>query len=423
MAPIKHKVILHLTSLSSGGGGSITLAIHKQCLDFGFDSYVVVRGRKCICPDGSCKEIKRRRKFFWNRLRRFAFRQVVKHAYIDERYSMYNLCERFTCYSAKDILAVLPQNPDVIFVHWVSDFANAEVIHDLEKLTGAKIVFLLVDHALYSGGCHYQLDCQGFIDGCHNCPATTSKFVQKGIEKNYAFKKHYIPKDVFVTARAIENQRLRKSEIYKDCHLELVVFPVDENKYCPSSNRDLLRAKWGVPIDGKVLLMGATQLGEARKGIGLLIKALPLVKEERLVVLVAGNMNRPMDLDKNVIMMGFLNERQLIEAYQMADVFVCPTLADSGPLMVKQACLCGVPVVAFPVGVSVELVENEETGYLAKYGDVEDLARGMQEILSLPKNKWNEMSERCRNRALGLFSNQVKGCTIYDMIYGMFKDE
>ena len=188
MPSIKNKVILHLTSLSSGGGGKVTIDIHRTCLGFGYESYVIIRGKKCIGPDGTEKEIQSTRHFYWNKLRRFTFRKIVKHSHIDDGYSMLNLCERFTCYSASDILAVLPKNPDVIFVHWVSDFANAKVIHDLESMTGAKVLLLMVDHALFSGGCHYQLDCQRYKDGCHDCPATTSKWVKRGIEKISAFK-------------------------------------------------------------------------------------------------------------------------------------------------------------------------------------------------------------------------------------------
>lgn len=421
MPSLKNKVILHLTSLSSGGGGTFTLNVHRTCLDFGYESFVVVRGKKCIYPDGSIKVIHPSHHFYWDKLRRFLFRQIVKHSFIDDAYSMYNLCERFTCHSASDILAALPQKPDVIFVHWVSDFANAKVIHDLESMTGAKVLFIMVDHALFSGGCHYQLDCQRYKDGCHDCPATTSNWVKKGIEKNYAFKKRYLPKDICVAAGGIEKQRLRQSELYRDCQQELIVFPVDEKKYCPSSDKVALRERWGLPEDRKVVLIGATHLNEKRKGMDLLMDALKIMQND-VLVLVAGNMEKQMAFAKEAKVLGYLNERQLIEAYQMADVFVCPSLADAGPLMVVQSCLCGTPVVAFPIGVSVELVENGEIGYLAKYGDVDDLAHGIDEIVKLSDEKWKEMSLKCRERAIKLYSSQA-GNTIGDFINRIFDNE
>ena len=421
MSSLKNKVVLHLTSLSSGGGGTYTIDIHRTCVDLGYDSYVVVRGRKCIYPDGSIKEIHPSRHFYWDKLRRFLFRLVIKHSYVDDAYSMYNLCERFTCHSAKDILAALPKKPDVIFVHWVSDFANAKVIRDLESMTGAKVLFIMVDHALFSGGCHYQLDCQRYKDGWHDCPATTSRWVKRGIEKNYAFKKHYLPKDIHVAARGIEKQRLSQSELFRNCQQELIVFPLDEKKFCPSSDKDALRVKWGVPVDRKVVLIGATHLNEKRKGMDLLVEALKNVHND-VLVLVAGNMDKQLAFVKEAKVLGYLSEGQLIEAYQMADLFVCPSLADAGPLMVMQSCFCGTPVVAFPVGVSAELVETGETGYLAQYGNVDDLAHGIDEIVMLPDERWKEISLKCRERVLRLCSSQA-GNTIDVFLNRIFDNE
>lgn len=420
MPSIKNKVILHLTSLSSGGGGMVTIDIHRTCLDFGYESYVVIRGKKCIGPDGSEKEIQPSRHLYWNKLRRFVFRKIVKHSRIDDEYSMLNLCERFTCHSAADILAALPKKPDVIFVHWVSDFANAKIIRDLESMTGAKVLFIMVDHALFSGGCHYQLGCQRYKNGCHDCPATTSRWIKRGVEKNYAFKKRYLPKDIRVAARGIEKQRLSQSELYRNCQQELIVFPIDEKKYCPTPDKVALREKWGVPVDRKVVLIGATHLGEKRKGLALLVEALKKVHNDALV-LVAGYMDKQLAFAKKSKVLGYLDEGQLIEAYQMADVFVCPSLADAGPMMIKQACLCGTPVVAFPVGASTELVENGETGYLAEYGNVDDLAHGIDEILWLSDEERKEMSLKCRERAVRLFSTQA-GNTIDDFLKRVLVD-
>lgn len=414
MSSINNQVILHLTSLSTGGGGRVTMDIHRACLGFGYESYVIYRGKTVFSPDGSVIKINNRRKLYWNKLRRYIFRKIARHAWIDDKYSMYNLCERFTCYSAKDLLSAIPSIPSIVFVHWVSDFANAEVIHQIAALTGAKIVFVMVDHALFSGGCHYQFDCQGFKSGCHQCPATNSHFIRIAIEKNYAFKKKYLSDDYYVAARGVDKLRLRESDIYRNFHQELVVFPLDEQKYCPSVNKHKLRLKWGIQESQKVVLLGATSLNEKRKGMDLFLRAITLIRND-VVFIVAGNMKDPLPLPENVIITGLLDENRLIEAYQLSDTFVCPSLADAGPLMVKQACLCGTPVVAFPVGVSVELVETGQTGYLASYGDVNDLAKGIDTIVSLSSLEWEQMSSKCRERAVNLFSFQA-GHSIDDLI-------
>lgn len=413
-----NKVVLHLSSLSTGGAAMWTMDFHRKCLDFGYESYVVIRGRTCIYPDGSRKEIKPTKRFLWNKGRRYLFRQVVKHSKIDNAYSMYNLCERFTCHSAEDVLKALPKKPDVIVVHWVSDFANAKVIRDLETMTKAKIVFHMNDHALYSGGCHYQLDCQSYKNGCHDCPATNSWIVRCGIEKNYVFKKKYLPKSCYIDAEEADRVRLRQSDIYKDFRFERIVFPYDEEKFCPPTNRMELRRRWGIAKGQKVVFAGASHIDEPRKGMAILLEAIQLIKNEDVLVVLAGNIGKAewqFPIEK-IRLLGVLDEKKLIEAYQMSDMFVCPSLADAGPMMVQQAIMCGTPVVAFPVGYSVGLVETGVTGYLAKYGDAHDLAQGIDRITSLSDADWEMMSKNCREKALHTYSNQVKGNTIEDVI-------
>lgn len=417
MQEIRKPIILHLTSLIGEGAGMYTMDFHRSVLACGYESYVAVRGKEIIYPDGSRHEIKPTKSFWKAKLRRWVFRQVVKYSKIDNAYSMYNLCERYTCHSAADVLAAMPKKPDVVFVHWVSDFANAKFLHELKQLTGAEIVYILVDHALYSGGCHYQIDCQGYKNGCHNCPATTSRVVQRGVEKNFAFKKKYLPKGIIIGGEG-DKIRLSQSAIYRDFRIERMVSPIDADKFCPAKDRDALRKQWNLPTDKKIVFFGATSLNERRKGIKELLQALPMVQTKDVVYVAAGK-TQGLSLPENTISVGYLDEAQLIQMYQMADVYVCASLADAGPMMVNQALLCGTPVVAFPVGVSVELVQSGHTGYLAKYGDAADLAMGIDSILSLSQNDWKRTSENCRKLGVDTYANPNEKNSIDALIVKM----
>ena len=419
MSEIKKPVILHLTSTMHGGAGKYTMEFHRSMIAMGYDSYVAVRGKEMIYPDGSQHVIKATKSCAWNKLRRFIFRKILCYAHIDHAYSMYNLCERFTCYSAADTLAAIPVNPSVVFVHWVSDYANAKFIAELKQLTNAEIVFILVDHALYSGGCHYQIDCQGYKDGCHDCPATTSHIVKHAIEKNYAFKKKFLPQSTIVTTKE-DRIRLNQSSIYQSFRYEQMVSPMDTSKFCPAKNREELRKKWNIPANKKMVFFGATHLSERRKGIAELLNALPLIQSKDVVFVAAGKVER-LTLPDNTISVGYLDEAQLIQMYQMADVFVCPTLADAGPMMVNYALMCGTPVVAFPVGVSLDLVKTGETGYLAKYKDSVDLAKGIDYVLSLSLKDWLQISHNCRKLGVNTYANPKEKNTIQALMTKLLK--
>jgi glycosyltransferase involved in cell wall biosynthesis len=83
--------------------------------------------------------------------------------------------------------------------------------------------------------------------------------------------------------------------------------------------------------------------------------------------------------------LGHLSEEaRLATAYRAADVFVCPSVEDAGPMMIPEAMLCGTPVVAFNTGGAPDLVVTGKTGFLAQLGDTAHLARGLLQVLASP---------------------------------------
>lgn len=149
---------------------------------------------------------------------------------------------------------------------------------------------------------------------------------------------------------------------------------------------------------------------EARKGMGVLIKALSLLAERYgarrrdVMVVTAGKDPGLVRLDgcgfprKHLGLL--IDDRVLATAYQAADVFVCPSIEDSGPMMINEAIMSGTPVVAFEMGVAVDLVHTGQTGYRALLGDAGDLARGIGFVLSSDEVAARSMASECRTLGL-----------------------
>ena len=397
------QVILHLTSLEHGGAAQFTFDYHRQMLAKGYESYVAVRGHKCLFPDGTWHTIKHSSNK-WERFKRYLFRKRIANLVIDKQYSVFNLCERFTCHSAKDTLEALPNKPDVVYVHWVSDYANAKFLSEIKKLTNAKIILIMIDHALFSGGCHYPGLCDGYKHGCESCPISQSSIIQEAVRKNIVFKQKYLPKDCVIYANTSEDvANISQSTLYKNFIVEQHIVRVDSTRYKPTENKSELRDQWNLPIAKKIIFFGSSHLDEPRKGMKVLLEALDKVSFPNVFYVVAGGKELPY-YKENMKIVGLLNESQLIEIYQLSDVFVCPSLADAGPMMVNQSLMCGLPVVAFPVGISIDLVRTGETGYLAKFNDSQDLAQGIDFILSLNEDNYSKMSNNCRIQGLQLYA-------------------
>ena len=104
-----------------------------------------------------------------------------------------------------------------------------------------------------------------------------------------------------------------------------------------------------------------------------------------------------------VTRLGYLQgDALLASAYVASDLFVCPSVEESGPMMINESIMCGTPVVSFDMGVAPDLVHSGKTGYRAELKSSADLARGIRQVLDLPPEEARRMSEACREIGLRL---------------------
>lgn len=412
--------ILNLAISDSGGAGQVSSNTNRFFIERGYNSVLVVKET----------ELNDKNVIAFSRSLlpgTFTFRckscfQKVLRLYrrffpleINENFSFHGIRERKKHVSATKILRSIPFKPDVIIIYWVSDFINTKTIHDLEKLTGAKILWIMTDNAPMTGGCHYPWECKGFESDCTNCPAILTESKKKIAEENLAFKKKYIPKNIelFVGSTSDYN-RASKSWLFRDKKIKRIFPPIDENKFCVGNKNDA-RSYFGINPGKKVIFYGASEFKYKRKGGKYFLDAMLQLKNlqlegesliDDLVILIAGRdwQNNFENSGLPVIDVGYLNEDELVKAYQAADIFISPSVEDSGPAMVVQSIMCGTPVVAFNTGIAMDIVKTAETGYLAQLGDSFDLANGIRYMLTLSQKELNDISANCRQLALSKYT-------------------
>ena len=399
-------VVLHLETRNSGGAHDYTFNIHNNMLSAGYHSYLAIYGSVILSPNGTEIAVAKKKIPVMERVRRKIHETFIKKMkpYVDPKYCAANLTERITLFNVKDLLAVLPEKPDYIFVHWVSGYATAKYVSELQRLTGAKVYYLMIDEAILSGACHYPWDCNGYQNGCRNCKITDSCILKWFIRKNYIFKERYLVKDKNVIyPSTFDLIRLQKSSLWKGAKTLKLLEAVDETLFCPADKVEPLFKKFNIPYGKRVIFFGCSDLKEERKGMTKLIEALNLLERSDIVLLTAGRDELP-PLRHEAIVLGHLDMKTLAQAYQVADVYVCPSLEDSGPQMINMALMTGVPVVSFEVGEALDIVITGKTGYRAKFCDVEDLAHGLNYVLDLSMDEYHRMKKYCRKMALEEFS-------------------
>jgi glycosyltransferase involved in cell wall biosynthesis len=69
--------------------------------------------------------------------------------------------------------------------------------------------------------------------------------------------------------------------------------------------------------------------------------------------------------------------------------------------------MCGTPVVSFEMGIAIDLVINNKTGYRVKLKDSKALAQAMYDVLSMNDPDYLIMKDNCRKLALELYQPEV----------------
>ena len=170
-----------------------------------------------------------------------------------------------------------------------------------------------------------------------------------------------------------------------------------------------LRAELGISDAKRVVFFGAQKLNQRRKGMHLLVQALLRLADDwpsdkpLPLLLSAGNANDFSDLrDKGfpLVDLGYVDVPTLAKAYAAADVFACPSIEDSGPMMINESIMSGTPVVAFKMGVAEDLIQNGVTGFIAELGDIVGFSDGLKNVLFWEKQHSLSVGKHCRNAGI-----------------------
>ncbi|HSV88428.1 MAG TPA: glycosyltransferase [Bacteroidales bacterium] len=313
--------------------------------------------------------------------------------------------------------------PDAIIVLFMPYFLTFKNLYELNKATKAPILLYLMDMAPMTGGCHYAWDCKGYYNACGRCPAMFSGVENDQSRKNWEYKKYYVDKTELTIIAGTEYQfrQLQKSSLFAQKQIAKVLLSVNPEIFKPGNKLEA-RKVFNLPVKKKIILFGAVYPGSKRKGFNELIETLHLLKnmapDLELHLAIAGYPDKQLtiNLPYGYTLLGYLGLEKLATAFQAADLFLCSSIEDSGPMMINQAIMCGIPVVAFDMGVALDLVITGETGYIAKKGDINDLAEGVNKVLALTESNFEDVNKKCRNLGLYLCSPEAQANMIFYLL-------
>ena len=383
---MKFKIVHLSTSDLNGGAAIAAFRIHKAQLKSGINSKLLVQSKYSDNPDvisliqSPSDKIK-------NYARRVGDKLIAKTLSITD-------WDSFTFpYFGLDVSGNnIIKEADIIVLHQTSGgFLSLNSLSNFIALN-KPLIFTLHDMWAFTGGCHYNNDCENYLDRCGNCPQLKSSN-----ENDFSRKIHLRKKVVYdklnlniITCSNWLNTEAKRSALFHEKRIKTIHNPINQDMFKPG-DKLFSRRKLNLPPDKTLILIGAMNLNIERKGFKYLISALNIISKSQ------GELNKNMDivifgsLDENILneiplrvhQLGKIdNESGLVHCYNSADVFVAPSLQDNLPNTVIESLSCGTPVVAFDIGGMPDMIEHLKNGCRAELKSSEDLATGIVTLLS-----------------------------------------
>lgn len=279
---------------------------------------------------------------------------------------------------------------DVIHLHWINQgFLSLANIRKL-ALIGKPIVWTMHDMWPFTAICHYSFGCERFKKECGECPFLSSSD-KKDLSYHVFNKKRFLAdsKIQLVAVSTWLRQQAQDSALTNRLPVEVIPNVIDTSLFVPSDKEEA-RKSLSLPLDKKIILMGAARINDPIKGFEYLVKALSILKERKgeedyfLVLFggIKGDDSFLSEIPIPYVWMGSLSDPSMIaKLYAAADVTVVASLYETFGQTIIEGMACGCPAVSFDNSGQTDIINHLENGYLAKYKDTDDLATGIKWVI------------------------------------------
>ncbi len=214
-------------------------------------------------------------------------------------------------------------------------------------------------------------------------------------EKMQKYTEHIlkISEKIVVPSQYFADLAAQKYEIEKN---KIYVYPsggVDNKKFYPYTREEKQKLRKKYNIAGDKIVFGYVGRISEGKGWSTYLRAIKEYvdtdNEGQFILLGSGNQENEMnamieelELQDIIVRLSLVPQEQLVEIYNLLDVFVFPTerAGESLGLVALEAMACGVPVIASDFAAPRDYIIDGVNGYKFEKGNWQQLESNMREV-------------------------------------------
>lgn len=311
--------------------------------------------------------------------------------------------------------------PDVIHLHNIHDhWLNYRILFEYLNTLDTPIVWTQHDCWSFTGDCGYfsQLPCNQWVNGClKRCPMrkrSIFRMIVNHTEEHYKLKKALFEDSKNLTIVPVSKwlENVIRESFLKNRRIQAIYNGVDINIFKPLDVKNNTLSEYG--LENIHYVIGVATTWSERKGFADYCKLASIMPPKTRIVLVGLNDRMIKEARRyGIIGVPRTNSvRELVELYNGASILLNLSYEETFGLTTVESLACGTPCIVYNATASPELVDSD-TGIIVKAGDVESVAKAVEEILQKGKVFY---SDACRRRAEKYF-NKDKCFEEYFQLY------
>lgn len=305
---------------------------------------------------------------------------------------------------------------DAVFVHNWFNLLSPGRLNLLAKLA-PRVVFVLHDERLFTGGCHYAFDCIGLLGKCRGCPRAShlGRAVVARTHGSQGQALTQLPKVSIIAPSKWIQMKARESSLLKDFDIRHIANPIDPAVF---SHHLRPRAREDLGLMPSDIVIG-WQSGKGndlfRSTLMNLRASLPREVQAQVVLNVLG--------DSDIDTLGFRlietrpvqNENRIAQYWAACDLAVTTTPIDNFPNVVLESLSSQVPIVVPDVGGAAEAVKATHGGLVVEERSASNLSEAVRSLVLSQRTR--ETLGACGRRGIQeKYSLQVIGREITSFV-------
>jgi glycosyltransferase involved in cell wall biosynthesis len=396
------KVLIVNTLDIDGGAARAAYRLHKSLLALGVESQMLVQNKSS--DDFTVLTETQKLKKYFNKLRPVLDSLPVR-LYKNRTKTLFSPSSLGFSSVVDKINEI---NPDIVHLHWIC--GGMMSIEDIARIK-QPIVWSLHDNWAFTGGCHIMWECEKYKYACGACPRLGSNKDNDLSQKVFIRKQKTFSKIQDLTIVGLSswlNECSKSSVLLKDKKHINLPNPINTKIYKPF-DKEKSRELWSLPKNKKLVLFGANSAtSDINKGFKELSEALSklICKDIEFVVFGSSKPQNAPNFGFKTHYLGHLHDDvSLVTLYSAVDVMIVPSLQENLSNAIMESLACGTPVVGFDIGGNADMIEHQQTGYLVKPFDTDDLANGIEWVLHV--SDYDELCNKAREKVVREFDSIV----------------